>query len=171
MGERVFNVLAVLHFGWFGGWPIKIAYGLLGLGLTSVTSSGVAIWLARRRDKGRPAPRWERVWIAVVWSQPFAYAASMIGALTAPMIPPVAVWAVATAAALATTLVWDVKAISARLRLATAALLVAAAASHLAVHRAVYADAMAWGVQAGLIAAAAVLIATVLLGRAPREAS
>ena len=131
----------------------------------------MAIWLARRRDKGRPAPRWERVWIAVVWSQPFAYAASIIGALSAPMIPPVAVWAVATAAALATTLVWDVKAISARLRLATAALLVAAAASHLAVHRAIYADAMAWGVQASLIAAAAVLVASVLLGRAPRAAS
>ncbi len=162
MGERVFNVLAVLHFGWFGGWPIKIAYGLLGLGLTTVTSSGVAIWLARRRDKGRPAPRWERIWIAAVWGQPFAYAASMVGALAAPMIAPVAVWAAATAAALATALAWDVKAISARLRLATAALLVVAAASHLAIHRAAYADPMAWGVQASLIVVAVVLTATVL---------
>jgi hypothetical protein len=84
-----------LHFGWFGGWPIKVAYFLLGLGLTSVTSSGVAIWLARRRDKGRPAPRWERVWIAFVWSQPVAYAASALVALFAPA-PPVAVWGLAT---------------------------------------------------------------------------
>ena len=60
--------------------------GVLGAGLTAVTSSGVAIWLARRRDKGRPAPRWERIWIATVWSQPLAYAASLLVAV--PVVVP-----------------------------------------------------------------------------------
>ncbi|MFN3571914.1 MAG: PepSY domain-containing protein [Phenylobacterium sp.] len=55
LGEQILGVLGVLHFGWFGGWPIKVACGLLGAGLTAVTASGVAVWLARRRDKGRPA--------------------------------------------------------------------------------------------------------------------
>lgn len=49
LGEQILGVLGVLHFGWFGGWPIKVAYGLLGAGLTAVTASGVAIW--------RPSPR------------------------------------------------------------------------------------------------------------------
>ncbi|WP_293408780.1 hypothetical protein [Phenylobacterium sp.] len=55
LGEQILGVLVVLHFGWFGGWPIKVAYGLLGAGRTAVTAPSVAIWLARRRDKGRPA--------------------------------------------------------------------------------------------------------------------
>ena len=50
----------MLHFGWFAGLPVKIAYLLLGFALCAVTWSGVTIWLARRRDKGRPAPGWER---------------------------------------------------------------------------------------------------------------
>jgi uncharacterized iron-regulated membrane protein len=32
-GERVLGSLGPLHFGWFGGGIVKIAYGLLGLGL------------------------------------------------------------------------------------------------------------------------------------------
>lgn len=55
LGEQILGVLVVLHFGWFGGWPIKVADGLLGAGRTAVTASSVAVWLARRRDKGRPA--------------------------------------------------------------------------------------------------------------------
>jgi|GEM_PF-166134 len=107
LGQRIYMVLAPLHFGSYGGWPVKIAYFLLGLSLTSVTSSGVAIWLARRRDKGRPAPRFERLWTATVWSQPFAYAVSGIYALLAhpadddQIIP---IWASVTALSFLMTL-------------------------------------------------------------------
>jgi hypothetical protein len=64
-----------------GGILLKIDYGLRGLTLTSVTSSGVTIWLARRRDKGRPAQHWQRIWIGAVWSQPVALAASALAAI------------------------------------------------------------------------------------------
>jgi uncharacterized iron-regulated membrane protein len=131
LGLKVLSSMTPLHFGWFGGWPVKVAYLLLGLGLTSVTSSGVAIWLARRRDKGRPAPRWERVWIAFVWSQPFAYAVSALAALALPT-PPVAVWGAATLLACAAAIPWTPARISAGLRLATAAVLLLTAGGHLA---------------------------------------
>src|SRR5207244_213176 len=62
IGRQILFALQPLHFGWFGGIAVKIAYGLLGLSLCIVTSSGVTIWLTRRRDKGRPAPTWERIW-------------------------------------------------------------------------------------------------------------
>lgn len=82
LGQQILGALQPLHFGWFGGVAIKLVYGLLGLALTIVTHSGVAIWLARRRDSGRPAPRWERLWAALAWSQPLALSVVAILALT-----------------------------------------------------------------------------------------
>ena len=52
VGQQILGVLQPLHFGWFGGFPVKIAYGVLGLALAVITHTGVTIWLARRRDKG-----------------------------------------------------------------------------------------------------------------------
>jgi uncharacterized iron-regulated membrane protein len=164
VGLRVLSSMTPLHFGWFGGWPVKVAYLLLGLGLTTVTSSGVAIWLARRRDKGRPAPRWERVWTAFVWSQPAAYAASALAALVLPLAP-VLVWGLATLAASATAIVLKPAAISRGLRLATAGLLVLTVAAHVGVNGGRLADPVAWAVDFGIVAAAVLLAGSVLRAR------
>ena len=162
MGEQILGVLGVLHFGWFGGWPIKVAYGLLGAGLTAVTSSGVAIWLARRRDKGRPAPRWERVWIATVWSQPFAFAFSLAAALALPALEPLIAWAAATLAALAMALAWTPEVISRRLRQASGALLLIAPAIHVLQHAGGPVDPIAWIMDASLAGLGVLAIASTM---------
>jgi uncharacterized iron-regulated membrane protein len=93
LGEDILNSIGVLHFGWFGGGLIKIVYFVLGLGLTYLAASGVHIWLARRRDKGNPAPGWERLWSATVWGQPAAIAAAGVAALvTAQPTPAIWTW-------------------------------------------------------------------------------
>jgi uncharacterized iron-regulated membrane protein len=144
LGAQIIQAIGQLHFGWFGGWPIKLAYAVLGAGLTVVTTSGVAIWLARRRDKGRPAPMWERIWIATVWSQPLAFGLSAALSFV-PSIPPVASWAAATLLALASALVWTVPAaISRRLRLASAFSLAAGVIAHVAVWQREISDPVAW---------------------------
>lgn len=160
VGERILNVLGPLHFGWFGGWPIKIAYGVLGAGLTAVTSSGVAIWLARRRDKGRPAPRWERIWIATVWSQPLAYAVSLLVAVLAPTFPPLAAWAGATVLALSVSGFWTVDRISARLRALAGVLLIVTAGLHGVLAASSPTDPIAWVVDLVLATLGLALIAT-----------
>ena len=78
IGQQILGALQPLHFGWFGGFAVKVVYAVLGLALTFVTHSGVAIWLARRRDAGRPTPFWETIWAAVTWGQPLAIAAAAI---------------------------------------------------------------------------------------------
>lgn len=80
-GAQLIAALGPLHFGWFGGWPVKIAYVLLGLGLTAIISTGVTIWIARRKDKGKPVPGWERAWYALVWGQPISYCAIALTSL------------------------------------------------------------------------------------------
>lgn len=169
LGASIIQSLSTLHFGWFAGWPMKVAYALLGAGTTIVTSSGVAIWLARRRAKGHPAPRWERIWIATIWSQPVAYAVSALVALVNP-VPPLAVWGAATLLALATTALWDAPAISRRLRLTSAGLLAAVAAAHTAVWWGQVADPVAWISSGTILALAALVAATVFPPLARRAA-
>lgn len=165
LGFRVLSAMTPLHFGWFGGWPVKVAYFLLGLGLTAVTSSGVAIWLARRRDKGRPAPRWERIWIAFVWSQPVAYAFSALVTVLSPGAAPVAVWGLATLAACAAAFVGTPAGISVALRRISACLLALVALAHSAVHAGAMADPVGWGVNLVLLATSALILATTLVDR------
>lgn len=170
VGMAIYASLTPLHFGWFGGWPVKVAYFLLGLGLTAVTASGVAIWLARRRDKGRPAPRWERVWVAFCWSQPLAYGVAAMVALLAQGVPPVAVWGGVTLLAAASAFLWTPQVISIRLRLASAVSLVLAALVHLALNTGHSVDPVAWIMDASLVLGAAVLALSVRLTKTPATA-
>ncbi len=162
LGLNVLQAVSVLHFGWFGGWAIKIAYVLLGLGLTAVTSSGVAIWLARRRDKGRPAPMWERIWIATVWSQPFAYAACALIAVAGLGLPMLPAWGILTVAC-AALLACPPALISTLLRGATGAILMTTAGVHISLSGGAFADPQAWWFDGALICSGAILLASIAL--------
>ncbi|MBO9726705.1 MAG: PepSY domain-containing protein [Novosphingobium sp.] len=100
-GTRILGGIGQLHFGWFGGLAVRIAYGLLGLALCVVTSSGVTIWLARRRDRGLPAPHWERIWAAVCWGQPLVLALTAMLAFFLPTAPLTGAWLILTAVSIA----------------------------------------------------------------------
>jgi uncharacterized iron-regulated membrane protein len=67
-----------LHFGNFGGLPVKIAYFIGGLALTVVCATGTYIWLGKRRRRGIDEPRLRALWDAVVWGSPLALALSFI---------------------------------------------------------------------------------------------
>ena len=67
-----------LHFGNYGGLPVKIAYALLGLALTAVCATGSYIWLGKRRRRGLDEPRLRAAWDAVVWGSPIALALTLI---------------------------------------------------------------------------------------------
>ena len=71
-----------LHFGNFGGLPVKIAYALLGLALTAVCATGTFIWLGKRRRRGFDEPRLRAAWHAVVWGAPAALALTLAVRLT-----------------------------------------------------------------------------------------
>ncbi|WP_052071718.1 PepSY-associated TM helix domain-containing protein [Sphingopyxis sp. MWB1] len=59
-----------LHFGNYGGLPVKIVYALLGLALCVVTATGMSIWLGKRERRGVLQPRLRGWWDGVVWGTP-----------------------------------------------------------------------------------------------------
>ena len=72
MGQQAAASAYNLHFGNYGGLPVKIAYALFGLALCAMTATGTSIWLGKRRRRGLDHPRLTRAWDAIVWGSPAA---------------------------------------------------------------------------------------------------
>lgn len=47
--QRIYSTLTPLHYGDFGGWPMKVLYAALGLGGLALVATGLMIW-AQRAD-------------------------------------------------------------------------------------------------------------------------
>ncbi|MEZ5939270.1 MAG: PepSY-associated TM helix domain-containing protein [Hyphomonadaceae bacterium] len=164
VGRQAFAASYTLHFGSFGGLPIRLAYGVLGVALCMVVATGLNIWFIKRRERGRPAPRLQRSWTAVVWGAPASLSLSLLAAgLGVSGAGLIAVfWA-----SLALAIAWAVVAasntlVSRALRLATGAL-IALALTHYAVRYGEFlmTDASIWTSLALLLAAIAFLVAPV----------
>lgn len=78
LGQQAAASTYNLHFGNFGGLPVKIAYALLGLALTAICATGAYIWLGKRRRRGHDEPRLTAAWDAVVWGSPLVLALTFI---------------------------------------------------------------------------------------------
>ncbi len=153
VGMQTLAAMQPLHFGSFGGLPVKLAYGVLGIAICMVTSTGITIWLARRRDRGNPAPHWERVWAAIFWGQPIAFTVSAFATLAAGWPPIPVFWASVLAVLALVALRWEAVLLSFRLRLLTALLLVLLVVSH-GVRWQGASDPMMWWVNGSLLLAA-----------------
>ncbi|TIX51684.1 PepSY-associated TM helix domain-containing protein [Alteraurantiacibacter aquimixticola] len=170
LGESILGSLGQLHFGWFGGGVIKIVYGLLGLGLTYLAAGGVNIWLARKRDQGRPAERWESIWDAFVWGQPLALTAAALSTVAAPGLAidlAVMVWLGISLGSLAAAAALPAPTISRLGRGASGALLLLLALVHILL--ASGPDAVSWTIDLVLALAGAVLVASVFPFRRGRH--
>lgn len=74
VGKQVVYSVYRLHFGHFGGFPVKILYGVLGLALTIVSVTGVNIWLAKRKTRDYL----NYLWSGLVWGTPAALTLSAL---------------------------------------------------------------------------------------------
>lgn len=76
LGQQAAASAYRLHFGNFGGLPVKIGYFVFGLALTAICATGVFIWLGKRQRRGIDEPRLRAAWHAIVWGIPLALAAT-----------------------------------------------------------------------------------------------
>lgn len=131
VGMRIYGMITPLHYGTYGGLPLKIIYVLLGGSLTTLVASGLTIWLARRREQGRPAPRRERLWAGLVWGQPLAFGMSALLSL-AIALPPLPVFWLTTAVVALSCLFLDARRAAAWMRSAGALCIAALGVAHAA---------------------------------------
>ena len=81
IGQQLAASTYNLHFGNYGGLPVKIAYALFGLALTAISGTGVSIWLGKRARRGFDHPRLAALWSGVVWGFPLALTATFLARL------------------------------------------------------------------------------------------
>jgi uncharacterized iron-regulated membrane protein len=72
MGQQLAASTYNLHFGNYGGLPVKLAYSVFGLALTIVVATGTSIWLGKRQRRGLHEPRLRAGWDGVIWGVPIA---------------------------------------------------------------------------------------------------
>ena len=77
------------------------ASSLLGAALTYIMVTSVTIWLARWNTKSRPRLAWQRLWTAVVWSQPAALGVSALISLCISDVDVAITYLIVTGLALA----------------------------------------------------------------------
>lgn len=134
LGVQLYASSYRLHFGSYGGMLVKLLYVALGFGLCVVTSSGVAIWLARRRDQGRPAPQWERIWASTAWGVLIGLSVSALTTITLHTDPLAAFWTVQALAWIAAFAVRDTARLAFGLKSVLAASLIVLPAVHIALN-------------------------------------
>lgn len=81
-GQQTAASIYKLHFGNYGGLPVKIAYFVFGMALCVMIATGTYIWLGKRERRGIYEPRLRNGWDAVVWGLPLALALTLAVRLT-----------------------------------------------------------------------------------------
>ena len=82
IGQQIIASIYPLHFGSFGGLPVKAAYALFGVLLAYIVSSGFNIYLLKQREKGSIPLRLEATWTGVLWGTPVALTLVLLGSVT-----------------------------------------------------------------------------------------
>ncbi|MEX0341504.1 MAG: PepSY-associated TM helix domain-containing protein [Erythrobacter sp.] len=100
IGQQFAASIYNLHFGNYGGLPVKIAYIVFGIALSTVVATGTFIWLDKQARKGRPRPAIRAAWWGMVVGTPLAIVATLAARLVLGNEAPfVAIfWAVMIAA-------------------------------------------------------------------------
>lgn len=70
-----------LHFGTFGGLPVKLAYLIFGIALTAICATGTYIWLGKRRRRGMEEPGLRGAWHGVIIGTPLVLTITLLARL------------------------------------------------------------------------------------------
>lgn len=107
LGQQAAASVYNLHFGNYGGLPIKLGYIVFGLAMTAICATGVYIWLGKRRRRGHFEPRLTALWHAVVWGSPMALVLTVVARLAfGNEAPFAAIFWVALAAMMVASAAW-----------------------------------------------------------------
>jgi uncharacterized iron-regulated membrane protein len=171
-GQQVAGSVYNVHFGNWGGLPIKIAYFLFGLSLCTIIASGLNIYFVRRRAQGRPAPRLEAGWAGIVWGTPAALALTLLTSVSGLAEGPALValfWLPLVATVAACLMAGKAESCRRALKLTGASLLLAGTLVHILRNHEALMQANLLPVSAGAILVAAAIAASAWKPRQARR--
>ncbi len=81
VGQQLAASTYNLHFGNYGGLPVKIAYMLFGLAMSVVVATGTFIWFDKRERRGQRSTFLRAAWWGLVAGVPAGLAATLLARL------------------------------------------------------------------------------------------
>ncbi|PCI53266.1 MAG: peptidase [Alphaproteobacteria bacterium] len=83
-GQQAYDSIYKVHFGSFGGLPVKIAFVIFGICLMYIITAGMNIYFIKRQSKGRAAPKLQRAWKGLVFGAPVMLMLTLVLAMIWP---------------------------------------------------------------------------------------
>jgi uncharacterized iron-regulated membrane protein len=166
-GRQIVYSTYRLHFGHFGGFSVKVLYFILGLAMSIVSVTGFNVWLAKRKRRDFL----NNVWAGLVWGTVPALALSAV-ALVLLGIPGTPVFWIVVAIACAIAQRWNDETLAKRrLQIAGAAAIAALVVGYLVKFGGAAFTPIPIGVNASMLASAAVLLLMGMKRAAPAVTS
>lgn len=88
LGQQMADSMYKVHFGYFGGYPVKVAYVLFGIAMLYIIHSGTKIYFLKRRAKGKGSLPLEGAWKGVIWGTPSMLIFILLLSQILPLINP-----------------------------------------------------------------------------------
>ncbi|HVK79304.1 MAG TPA: PepSY-associated TM helix domain-containing protein, partial [Verrucomicrobiae bacterium] len=88
VGQQFAMSLYPVHFGRYGGLWLRALYSVLGLALCVIIASGVNLYLIKRSQQGRDAPRLSAAWEAIVWGAPASLGLTLLASVSGTIDEP-----------------------------------------------------------------------------------
>ncbi|WOJ96583.1 PepSY-associated TM helix domain-containing protein [Congregibacter brevis] len=85
IGQQVGDSVYKVHFGSFGGMPVKAAYALFGLCLLFIIHSGMRVYFLKRQARGKSTAAMYGAWLGVALGAPSALALTLSVSLVLPL--------------------------------------------------------------------------------------
>lgn len=92
LGQQVADSVYKVHFGNFGGMPVKLAFVIFGTCLLVIITAGMNIYFLKQKTKGRDLSGFERAWRVIQWGAPALLLATFLLALLPVELPFAAVF-------------------------------------------------------------------------------
>jgi len=70
VGQQVADSVYKIHFGSFGGMPVKLAFGIFGFCLLIIITAGMKLYFIKQRAGGKDLLAYEAAWSGIVWGAP-----------------------------------------------------------------------------------------------------
>lgn len=84
VGQQVADSVYKVHFGAFGGMPVKLAFIVFGVALLYIIAAGMKIYFIKQRAKGRPSVKLEGAWRGVLFGVPLMLLLTLLQSAVLP---------------------------------------------------------------------------------------
>lgn len=85
LGQQIGDSVYKVHFGSFGGIPVKVAYGVFGVCLLFIIHAGMRVYFLKREARGRSSAAFYSAWLGLALGAPALLVLTLLASTIVPL--------------------------------------------------------------------------------------